>query len=526
MGERDHFDFEDTVTKFGQPKNGMSKVLTTCPVCCFQRQTTLRCIRRAVSRFGDCLCASCRSKRDCDRSSKTKLLWKDREYVEKAIGGMMKSWSDPDKRARSSLAAKAVWSDPNHVKKMSDATKLLHSDKSYRSKYLLGMKRLWSSSDFRQKIATSNLKWSKIYKRRRSEALAHRWKSPWGSHMLSILRSPENRARKSKLAKEMWKNPDFRTRAAIGRARMAGRRSKIETTTSNILDSLNVAYEQQVPFGPYVYDFFVLEKHLFIEVQGEYWHSSDRAMARDEAKRKYLLEASPNSRLVYLHERDFLNPQIVRQKLIDSLHGNGVGNFDLNDFKLSDVNISSVERNQAREFLNAFHYAQFGRAAKLCISASLESDIIAVCKFSNVVRKEVATSMNKNPSQVLELDRLAIHPCRHKKNFASWFISRCTSLVFNTFERVDTLVSFADTNMGHVGSIYLASGWKLVATVPPDYHYVNSDGWMMHKKTLYNHAVSMKMKEREYAEKFGYVKVKGKCKFKFIKVKPEDRLHK
>jgi hypothetical protein len=54
-----------------------------------------------------------------------------------------------------------------------------------------------------------------------------------------------------------------------------------------------------------------------------------------------------------------------------------------------------------------------------------------------------------------------------------------------------------------------------VATVPPDYHYLRPDGWMMHKKTLYHHAISMKMKEREYAEKYGYVRVMGKDKLKF-----------
>jgi very-short-patch-repair endonuclease len=318
----------------------------------------------------------------------------------------------------------------------------------------------------------------------------------------------------SKLAKQLWQDPSFRSRVAAGRAKMMGRPSRIEKTTSNILSSIGVAHKQQVPFGPYVYDFLIPEKNLFIEVQGEYWHSSVRAMARDESKRKYLSDANPGSRLLYLHERDFLNPHVVRQKLVDALYG-GANAAETDPFELDDVDIFDIPPDQAREFLNAFHYAQFGRASKLCVGARIGSDVVAVCKFSTVIRKQVATSMGENTSQVLELDRMAIHPRRHRKNFASWFVSRCSKRVFKKFSRVTTLVSFADTSMGHVGTVYAAAGWKLVSTVPPDYHYVNSDGWMMHKKTLYNHAVQMKMREREYAEKFRYVKVTGKCKLKF-----------
>ena len=38
----------------------------------------------------------------------------------------------------------------------------------------------------------------------------------------------------------------------------------------------------------------------------------------------------------------------------------------------------------------------------------------------------------------------------------------------------------------------------------------------MHKKTLYNKAVNLSMKEKEYADRFGYVKVKGFKKLKFV----------
>jgi len=45
--------------------------------------------------------------------------------------------------------------------------------------------------------------------------------------------------------------------------------------------------------------------------------------------------------------------------------------------------------------------------------------------------------------------------------------------------------------------------------VAPDYWYVDGDGFVCHKKTLWNKASQMKMTESVYCERFGYVKVWG-----------------
>ena len=46
--------------------------------------------------------------------------------------------------------------------------------------------------------------------------------------------------------------------------------------------------------------------------------------------------------------------------------------------------------------------------------------------------------------------------------------------------------------------------------------YVDEDGYVMHKKTLYQRAVKMKMKEREFAEEHKYRKVWGGKKLRFV----------
>jgi len=46
--------------------------------------------------------------------------------------------------------------------------------------------------------------------------------------------------------------------------------------------------------------------------------------------------------------------------------------------------------------------------------------------------------------------------------------------------------------------------------------YVSEDGWVIHKKTLYEHAVKMGLKEKEYANLKEYKRVYGKKKLRFI----------
>ena len=78
------------------------------------------------------------------------------------------------------------------------------------------------------------------------------------------------------------------------------------------------------------------------------------------------------------------------------------------------------------------------------------------------------------------------------------------------------VIAYCDTTFGHSGTVYAASGFKLDKEIKPDYWYVKQDGWVMHKKTLYNRAIKTGIKEREFAELNGYVKVRGSKKYRYV----------
>lgn len=452
-----------------------TKVTVSCKSCSNPIVMSFKNLKALVTKESIINCRPC----------SIKSVWDNGSYDGKI--DQKKIWSNPDLLARAASNSKAVWESEVYRKKQTD----IHSDESYLKKTRLESTKLWEDDGFRasQKLVRSTDEWKN---------------------------------KQSSVMKELWSRDSYRNNVASGLSIHLSqkKRSSIEVITSNILDSLGISFLEEKNVGPYLFDFYLPDHDVYIECQGEYWHSFPRRIALDASKLAYLERAYPSSRLLYLNESDFINPEVIKSKVREflSIQTDHV----LNDFNLPSLKICSIDefggkniRQKVREFFNSYHYAGFGRSPKAVYIVSIDDEIVASCKFSTPVRKEIATSMGLGFSEVLELDRFCIHPNRHKKNLASYVLSKVCKEVFKKYPSLKSLVSFADSTRGHHGSIYRASNWKLLSIVPPDYSYVNSDGWLLHKKTLYNKAVKMGMTESGYAQKHGYVKVFGRQKYKF-----------
>lgn len=431
-------------------------------------------------------------------SDKIKTVWNDRNYRLNQTEKQIKVWTEERKKMRSEFMKNFMNSPEVHAH-----YKKIWGSETYRSKLSEAIKKVWNDEWKASSSEKSKELWNDPnYRRGIIEKITERWKDS------------EYRSLKSKQSIDMWKNESYQQKMGIARARQSGRMSSIEMITSKILDSLSITYESQVPVGHYVFD-FKIPGNLFIECQGEYWHSSEYSTSKDAAKASYLERVHPDSKLLYIFEREFMNPNSVTNKIRGFISNEKI-NVDIVDFDFKDVKIKQIDREKAFEILSIYHYAGFGRSAKYLLGAFLEEKLIAVYKISSPIRNEVASSMGASFKSVLELDRFCIHPKYQKKNFASWFISRASKRVFDEFHDVKHLVSFADMTYGHSGAMYKASNWELVGKTKPDYHYLAPDGFYIHKKTLYNRAHRMSMTEKDYAEKHGYVKSYGREKSKFV----------
>jgi hypothetical protein len=416
------------------------------------------------------------------------------EYRQQILDSLQEHWEDPEIRQMASDRAKSLWDDP------------VYRERQIQASLDLGLRTLKSDN--------AKLQWQKSESR---QAIIDGIKRKW--------EDLEYKKQASNISKRRWADDEYKKKQAIGRAGILsnGKDSILERTVQIMLDALQIPYTRHHLVGYFEFDLFIPSHDVLIECNGEYWHSLRKD--RDAAKFNYVDTYFPSYKILYLWERDFLNPNLIRQKLIRALFGTRDTEperqieFSMSDLSVRHLDLSTIPDNSyynnAEEFLQAFHYAGYGRSAKTVYGVFLEDKLIGVCKFASPIRNEVATSMGLSQSQVLELDRFCIHPSYQKKNLASWFISRCAKLAFTQYPKVLSLVSFADSTFGHVGTIYRAANWKQVHVVPPDYHYLSPEGFVVHKKTLYDHASRNGCKEAEYADKFGYVKSFGKSKIKF-----------
>jgi GNAT superfamily N-acetyltransferase len=189
----------------------------------------------------------------------------------------------------------------------------------------------------------------------------------------------------------------------------------------------------------------------------------------------------------------------------------GITEIEIMDFNFEDIEIRPCESKDYKLLLSKYHYLQNAGRGGIAHGAYYKNELVAVCVFSPLVRQNIRVEGFKQ-EEVRELSRLCIHPKYQKKNFASYFISRCIKLLDGKYK---CIISYCDTTFNHDGAVYKSCNFDQDGEVPPDYWYVSKDGWVMHKKTLYDHATKLQMKEADYAEKNGYKKVWGSKKLRF-----------
>lgn len=409
------------------------------------------------------------------------------------------------------------------------------ADAEYRSKVILSLsnnsniskhsKELWADEEYKQKTISAHINASD----KMSNASKEKWKdSNYRAKVVSSIvascSSDASKALKSERSKKLWNNSDYAAKTinamhrydvkeknAIARSKQRNRTSSIQQMLYSFLDDLGIEYYkegEQTRIGYYVFDCIVPHnnKKLLIECQGDYWHSLPEAEKNDRSKFTYISRYFPEHEIMYVWEHEFY----CKDRVLDRLKLKLGLEIEVEKFAFNDLVIQEASILEIKEFLDLYHYLGNGRGGK-AYGAYLSNKLIACIVFSPPLRQNTASQFDLADAKVRELSRLCIHPSYHKKNFASWLISKIIKLINS-----QVIIAYADTTIGHSGTIYKASNFKLHHIVPADYWYVDPQGYVMHKRTLYGKAIKMKMTESEFAESKGYTKKFGGQKFCFV----------
>lgn len=374
-----------------------------------------------------------------------------------------------------------------------------------------GLSKCWANNDkFRDSISKHA---SKIMDKIRQDKEAY---NKWHKSLVSALNSDEYKLKRSiivkklwlnnhyrlaqsKKSKKLWQTDEYRTKQAEARSRQPIISSQ-QIILYNILDSLNIKFIPEYSIGPYSFDCFIPDHNLLIEVNGDYWHSLSKAIRNDKSKSTFIERYYPNMILKYIWEHEF---KCVNRIIELIKYWCNIINHRIN-YNLRDISMNIIDTPTAKSFISAYHYKNKIGNNSLRLGFFVHDKLIAIIIFGNIVRHETAKRLNLDNNEVWELSRF------------STIISMAVRYVRNNIDRIKALVTFADTTFNHSGVIYKASNWILDGEVKPSYWYVDTDGWVMHKKTLYDHAKSLKMSEIEFAEKKGYTRVHGNKKFRYI----------
>lgn len=177
--------------------------------------------------------------------------------------------------------------------------------------------------------------------------------------------------------------------------------------------------------------------------------------------------------------------------LKQSLSGNQFGQIELREI---------IDKKEHIDFYSEYHYLGAAPRHGFTLGGYLNGELIAAGTIGAVVRNEIAKKQGLHASEVKELARLCIHPEFQWKNLATWFMSRMIKHFKVKNRKVKLLVSFADQTQGHEGTIYKAGNWRYDGETGRSYHYENDEGRVLHKKTVYDQAKKLGMKEREYMD--------------------------
>lgn len=426
------------------------------------------------------------------------------------------------------------WNCPSCVGKREDVSKKLSkstskqwTDEEYKIARISGSKLMWDDPEFRKRHK-KGIKSGRPTKRpivgNTSDALKSKWKDKDYKQKILLSRGSAN----DKIAK-LRDNDQYRMRMAAVRANMPSV-SSLQETLYSILDDLGVKYfreyqdkpnDVQCTIGPYNFDCVIPREDkpaLLIECQGEYWHNLPKSIAIDKSKSSYINNNfSDQYELKQIWEHEFK----CKDRVVETIkYWLGISKIESINFKFSDIVIGGCPSNDYKLLLSKYHYLSNAGRGGLVYGAYLGEELIGVCVFSPPVRQTVAPSLGYDDSEVRELSRLCIHPKYQKYNFASWFVSRCIKQLDQKYKCV---ISYCDTTFNHNGATYKACNFIEDGIIRPDYWYVDKDGWVMHKKSLYQHACKMGIKEKEYAEKHGYKKIYGQEKLRFVYKRGKDK---
>jgi len=136
---------------------------------------------------------------------------------------------------------------------------------------------------------------------------------------------------------------------------------------------------------------------------------------------------------------------------------------------MENLYVEKIHNSIAKELIVKHHYTHKWTIAELCIGIYDKSKgsvffdvptLVGTVVFGPTAGANVARSVSSllNHSNLWELKRLWVAD-ELGKNTESWVIGQCLKYIKQHHSEIKCLISYADPDAGHIGTIYQATNW-------------------------------------------------------------------
>lgn len=201
-------------------------------------------------------------------------------------------------------------------------------------------------------------------------------------------------------------------------------------------------------------------------------------------------------------------------------------NVVMDSFDYSRITTQEIPFRLAKDIIIKYHYSHAFPAAELCLGFYVDGKLNTVIVYGKSATSKMADSL---PGKYLELVRLFSFDWAGK-NMESYCIGKSIKYIQKNHNDIKVLVSFADPEQGHNGTIYQATNWLYCGKSQPDEWYI-VDGEKIHPRSMVArygtrgekklHQLGIKYERKKLHGKHRYIYILGKNKKENKKLKQE-----
>lgn len=176
------------------------------------------------------------------------------------------------------------------------------------------------------------------------------------------------------------------------------------------------------------------------------------------------------------------------------------------------LHLAPVSHAVAKEAVEKWHYSRKCPDTNLRYGVWEDGRFIGVVLYGPGVAADLGRSVGVGRQECRELLRVALDA---HQTPVTRIISQSFVLLRSDHPGLKALVSYADSNQGHVGTIYQAGNWMYLGPMVRSYIHMQGKTW--HPRTLHNRykTQSIKWIQENIDPEAHYVKMQPKYKYAY-----------